>query len=317
VCLQDLESIVKRLVPKTPLTEITTLEDTLFDIQQEHAPEGSTFYRKSAKTVASGLISIANKEAAQSGTGIVHMDKEIAAMHKNEESFSLNVSRANDNSLVARIGTTKTYQEQLTDLQEWATQKQYTELLFIDDVLAFGSTTSRLFTDISAQLPEVTIRLLVGLASSGGIWRGIQTLQEQVGIDPEYAIRIEASPEIEDVTKGMAIPTARDFTVMGGKLMQLASGQTVTLPYFLPFCIPQYSFVKGSSVEQFSKQLLTFNTDMFAMLNDYANKNLTMQDLLNSNFGIPYTDIPEQQQKLAIPGGTVTVLDYLQEAKNA
>jgi hypothetical protein len=95
------------------------------------------------------------------------------------------------------------------------------------------------------------------LASSGGSWRGLETVEEKTGIIPEFITLIKASAETK-LTLGMAMPTSRDFTFLGGKVSRKGD-ISISYPYFLPFSVPAASFMPQEKQINCAREILALN----------------------------------------------------------
>ncbi len=318
ICLQDLHESFRTLVPDMSEEECAFLESELFFMQNRFAPENSNFYSISTSFISEQLEKLVEQEVSRSdiNVGVVHMDKAMGSKSESPRYFQLNLSRASDGTLASRIGCEETPEEQMNNLCLWARSGLYDEILFVDDVLAFGETTSTLFDVVRGHIDHTKIRLLVGVASSGGVWRGIQKIEEENGIAPEYLVRVEASPEVEGGSKGMAIPTSRDLTLIGGKVGPKILKQNTSMPYFLPFSEPLSSIIRTDAAKEASLDLLDFNSTIFEKFENHLGKPLRIGDLALKGFGIPYTSLPEYRQKLQFPSTDQKIRDYIAQAKD-
>lgn len=316
ISLQDLDPVIKTLAPNMSTDQTSEIENELHEIQVKFAPNLATFYKVNANQLSEQLEQRISHELLRDDrkVGIVNLDKEIAKSIDSEDIFRLNVSRSSDNKLVARIGTAKSPDEQISELANWAQNADYSEILFVDDVLAFGDTIPILVQQLKNRLPDLPIRLLVGIAASGGKWNGIQNVEQKTDIIPEYLMRVEASPAIENVTTGMAIPTSRDLTLLGGKVGVGPSDEPVALPYFLPFSQPLRSLIATEQDVPSSRAILAFNDEMFRKIEKNNGTTLTIGDLALKGFGTPYTSLDNYRDKLRIPAREMNVRDYIAHA---
>ncbi len=312
ICLMDLEGIARIFASQIKNQDIENFCKELFQAEQAFAPPGCTFYYISADKINEKLSAISEQEASKSETktGVVQLDRYIASKNNNPNFFRLNISRGQNNSLVARPGIQATPEGQLNELVKWAKNGSYQELVFVDDVLAFADTLIPLLKQLRERLPEQKFKVIVGLAASGGIWRGLEKIQDE-GVPVEYLTKTCASPEINGVTSGMAICTARDMTVLGGKIGKLATGEQISYPYFLPFSKPNTSFVDKDKIFIASYKFLDVSRKLLQFLEREIGKIITLKDFIDKGFGIPFTNLTCLQEKMFLPSRDTRVLDYI------
>ena len=77
------------------------------------------------------------------------------------------MSRNPHNELTARTGSHLSVQEQMNHLASWAQNGHFDEIVFVDDVVAFGDTSPTLVEQLRPAIPKAEFRLLVGIAASG------------------------------------------------------------------------------------------------------------------------------------------------------
>ncbi len=318
ISLQDLGSVVGRLAPDMASSQVTVIENELHAIQKQFAPELATFYELDANELSLELEERVETELMRTDAkvGVISLDKEIAKTMDSSHIFRLNISRSSDNKLVARIGTRQSPSEQLDNLVEWVRHENYDELLFVDDVLAFGDTIPTLIDRLNLPINDIPIRLLFGIAASGGKWNGIQNVEQKTNISPEYLVRIEASPPVEGGSTGMAIPTSRDFTFLGGKVGIGPAGEQVSLPYFLPFSEPLKGIVRAGQEIAASRAVLDFNNTMFERIQISRRAVLTMGDIAVNGFGTPFTSVQRYHDKMSTPKAEMTVHEYINNIDN-
>ena len=319
VSIRDLYEVAQSLaVPITP-DEADVLERDLEAIKLSIYPvDNGNFYSVRAADLATPLEELAEAETNRldASVGVIQMDKYIAAGSDNPAFFRLDVSRNKDDQLVPRVGATATVEEQLEALAKWAKGGGYQEVILVDDVLAFGSTVPPLIERLREMLPDVTFRLLVGIAAYEGEWRGIETVKEQAGIDAEYLVKVAASPAIPDSTLGMTIPVSRDLTIFGGKAGTDDSGARVSYPYFLPFSRPLSSIARRDKFVEGSLELLTFSEDLVRSLEDRLGRQLTVGDMLDNGYAFPSSSLECLMGKLELPSRDTKLADYLSYVRN-
>lgn len=316
VAIGDLYEVVRKFDPKTKKRHIKSLQAELFRLEQSFAPERSTFFYTDADSLNKRLeaISLSETERTDKRVGVIQMDRYIASDVENPHFFRLDISRGADNKPITRPGATLSPTEQLQRLAEWTRDGNYNELVFVDDVLAFADTLIPLIGSVKADNPQVGVKVIVGLAASGGSWRGLEKVQE-VGIPVQHTTRINASPEIADTTLGMAIPVSRDFTIFGGKIGQDQSGNQLCFPYFLPFSKPMVSVTRPTNKFESSTAYIDFSRKFVTFIEKRIGRPLTIQDLVDKGIGIPHTSVKCLQNIMQLPSPETTVRDYLSYAE--
>lgn len=315
VVLGDLAEVTKRL--NVPLTKeiVGSYQAKLFGILYDAAPEGVTYIPTETRNMIRKVEDqIVNEVIKNNGElGIIQLDRYIGSEINDERYFKLNLSRGIDGGLTSRPGTMETPDEQLARLNQWAVSGEYKKLLIVDDVLAFGDTLVPLIAGIREVLPDSQIDVLVGVASTGGIWGGLEKVKEATGIDVNALTTVKASDENE-WTSGMALPTARDFTFLGGKILSSEESQ-FNFPYFLPFSVPVVSFMSVDARFEISRELMNLSIEMVKGLDKANNRYLTVGDLVKSGFGVPMSKLVCLADKLEVPGNDTRIIDYLEYFK--
>ncbi|MFZ3010198.1 MAG: hypothetical protein WA030_04270 [Candidatus Microsaccharimonas sp.] len=316
--LQDIGVTSRELAPDLSDQQASSLEAKLLEIKEQYAPVDSTFYSIDAEALYHDLELNAASELVRTDrrVGVVYMDKDIA-IHQalGERERRLDLSRSASGSIVSRRGIQLSADEQIRGMITWADQQQLDELVLVDDVLAFGDTVSAIVATIRAALDSdrPKIRMLAGIAASGGIWRGLEVAHE-ANIEVTALTTVLASDPVEGKTKGMAIPTSRDLTILGGKIGDL-EGQSV--PYFLPFSEPLMSILgERSQWKQASLDLLDFNETFISVLEDINGAPVTIGSLALSGFGIPYTSLDRPDIRFAVPDVSVEVATYIAKLRD-
>jgi uracil phosphoribosyltransferase len=261
VALGDLSDVVKRITGCSDIN-VQPFQDKLYSMFKEIMPENSTFYPIAADSINTKIEERVRTEIKRTDkkVGIVNLDRYLCSNIQSNSIFQVNISRGSrtGEGLISRPGEKLSPKEQVENLILWIKDNNYQEIIIVDDVLAFGDTLVPFINeDLRKGAPETTIRVLVGLASSGGSWNGIERVKDETGVTPEYLTRINASAET-DLTLGMAIPTSRDFTFLGGKVSK-KDDIWYSYPYFYPFSIPQGSFMPKERRVDSARNLFTFN----------------------------------------------------------
>lgn len=316
--LQDLGVTSRELAPELTDEQVGLLEEELLAIQRQYAPESSTFYPIDAATLYRDLELSAANELSRTDrrVGVVYMDKDIATHQElGERELRLDLSRSTTGDIVSRRGSQFTAEEQVSRMIGWASGQQLEEIVLVDDVLAFGETVSAIAGTIREKLSDdqPTIRMLTGIATTGGVWRGIEVAQE-ANIEVTALTTVQASNPIEGKTRGMAIPTSRDLTVLGGKIGN-QEGQSV--PYFLPFNEPLISILgEKRQWKQASLDLLDYNEAFVSVLERVNGEPVTIGSLALHGFGIPYTSLDRPDIQFAVPDTSVELTKYIAELRD-
>lgn len=312
IALGDLQEIITHISLSLNSSTANQFQEQLFNILKTMAPEPATFYAFLSSQINQDITISLQKAIIQTpNTALVILDRYIKAPIKAKNVFQLEVSRNANGGLIARPGFNTPPSIQIDNLSSWINQIQPDQVIMVDDVLAFADTSVPLVQMIQQKLPQTKIRFISGIASSQGAWSGIETLKIKTGIQAESVIVAKASPET-NWTTGLAIPTSRDFTVFGGKIVTgLLPDIPFSLPYFLPFSIPQASFLLDKDILPVSIQLLKFNLDFVTSLNQSLKRQLTLNDLHSLGFGIPLVSLESLQDVSRPLDINTNLLDYL------
>lgn len=261
IVIGDLSDVTKRITNRSDIN-VQFFQNKLYSILENVMPEGSTFYSVTTDDINIKVEKNIKTEIENpyKKVGVVNLDRYLCSNIKSDSIFQINISRGADGGLVSRPGENISPKDQIRNLMLWTLNNNFQELIIVDDVLAFGDTLAPFITKLQEETTNTKVRVLVGLASSGGSWRGIERVQEETGILPEFVTLIKASPETA-LTLGMAIPTSRDFTFLGGKVSKI--GETTFLyPYFLPFSVPVGSFMPQEKRVNNARELLALNRSL-------------------------------------------------------
>lgn len=316
--LQDLGVTIRGLVPDISDAQVAVMESDLFAIQSRYAPENSSHYQIDAAELYRDLESRAARELKRldRSVGVVYMDKDIGNDQDiNTRVFRLNLSRSSSGEIVSRRGVKITAEQQVRAMTEWVNQTSLDEIVLVDDVLAFGDTVTAIAKIVkkASGHDTHTLKMLAGIATSGGIWRGIETA-EGAGIEVNALTKVLASEPIEGLTKGMAIPTSRDLTLLGGKI---GTYESLSVPYFLPFSTPLPSILgRETGWKQASLDLLDFNEALFGTLESIAGHPITIGLLVLNGYGIPYSSISHPAINFAVPQPEMTIRQYISDMRD-
>ena len=220
-----------------------------------------------------------------------------------EDKFAISVSRDNNGHLVPRVGENLNLSEQLDMLAVRLERGGYRRAVFVDDVLAYGDTVPFIGGELLARKPNIELALCVGIAACGGVWKGIEKT-EAAGIDVDCVTRVVASPKIDGVAQGMAIPMLRDFTLFGGKLGTDSSANRLCYPYFLPFSIAKSGLQNKEAALEYTKKLLSFNESFI----DYVETGkgpLSLADILDKGFACPSSGIERFKDRFGTSSDTL------------
>jgi hypothetical protein len=233
--IADLPEIISKLSPATPEERKIALQEEFLQIQKTYLDSGFTLLSIDSRILGMQVTQEA-EDIAQSdlSIGIVNMDRSICTDCHGSQFFHLNVSRGEKEGLAFRPGIIETPQQQVDSLIEWVKTNNFREVVLVDDVLAYGDTMVPLIKQLQDQLSNVSINVLVGIASSQGKWSGIEKVLEKTGVVVQCLSLVKASPENEWST-GMSIPVSRDLTIFGGKVgIDDETNLHTIFPYLLP-----------------------------------------------------------------------------------
>jgi len=315
MAIGDISCVLQRITPGMD-GNAQIFQDEIYSILNKNMPKGSTFYSVSSDFIDSIIERRVRTEIGRQDkkVGIANLDRYLCRNIQGDTMFRINISRNINGGLVARPGEKNTPETQIENLIAWSQKNEFKELIIVDDVIAFGDTMVPFIEIFKKSLPNTDIRILVGIASSGGAWSGIETVIDKTGVKPEYAIQVNASAETI-WSLGMALPTSRDFTVFGGKVTQ-TDGKQLSFPYFLPYSIPVASFMPQENQLESARQLMQFNKKMVNSIGRALGRDLTISDLINSGFGIPYTKIECLKNIMKFPDINDKVIDYLKYSES-
>lgn len=313
VAVGDIEDVIKRLSPKFSLKVIDGLQSDFFKIQKKFTPKEFTYCTVYAAQINKKIEDRVNEEllVKNGNIGFVHMDRYICANDHRDEFFRLEISREANSGLISRPGSNVPPDKQIENLTEWVKSNNFDQLIFIDDVLAYADTLIPIISDIQHKTNDMQIRVLVGMASSGEKWSGIEKVAEKTGILAEYITLIKASPET-DWSTGMSISCSRDFTLFGGRISLHEKTQMLTShPYIFPFSLPKKALLAGDPRLESTSHFFEFSKKIVFLIEEVNGNKLTIQDLVNNGFGVPYTSIDSLKNLFPFPSRADRLIDYL------
>lgn len=311
VAIADISNVFSLLAPTTPVDQVHAIQDELLHIQRQYIHPEFNFMVAEASMLNNVVTNLAQERAARDPScGVVNMDRHICSNIEGLQYFRLNVSRGEHGGIVARPGALETPEVQLQNLVRWAQRHGYKKLVLVDDVLAYGDTLIPLLTQIQQSLPNISLEVLVGLASTQGKWSGIEKVEANTNASVTSVTTIVASPENEWST-GMTIPVSKDMTIFGGKVSH-QNEIPVIHPYFLPFSKPKKASL-ASDIQggERSFRLLEFSIKMIELIDANRDQPLTVGDLVKNHIGVPATSLTSLVGIMEIPKADVCVMQYL------
>lgn len=316
VAFQDLEESVHRIAPNIDPAVVGALEDELFALEKKYAPDNATFYELRFSDIAEGVNELVRQYIVlkqHTKVGVVCLDKDLLETFEGDL-FRLSFSRSPFGELTSRRGESRSPEEQRRLLQQWLTEGDHDSVAIVDDVLAFGETAKSIVATIREVCPDLELQYIVGAMSHGGLWQGEEQVTELTTRTPMAMWRIAASPEVEGGSMGMAIPTSRDLTLLGGKVSRDSEGVCYEYPYFYPFSKPLQSIIRAGTEIEASEELLKFNEKLFEVIGQERGREVVMRELGMYACGYPATSLKEYMPLLAeIPhDDDIKVTEYLQ-----
>ena len=312
ITIGDLDVMVERISPIFSKDKrIKKFQADLLELQKKYAPEGSTFYYIAQRELIAGIETKVKKheKKTQGNKGIINFDRYIFPDRVDENHLRLELSRGADNQLVARPGSKWDKTEQINQLKKWLQTGNFSEIILVDDVVAFATTFPPIVEVIRSILPGVEITVVSGICSTGGEWAGKEKL-ESLGITVDSVVTATASAAIQGGSTGMAVPDSRDSTIFGGKVGSVGS-QAMSYPYFYPFSVPTTSLMRAEAREEASLEWIQFNIGLVKYMNEKLGRKLTFSDLDVKGFGFPGTSVESFKKSLPVPEKKDSVLEYL------
>ena len=312
LAIGDIQAIIKRIAPKLNGAIVKGLQESLFNILEAMSPSETSFSSVLFSEIDQRISQKLEQALAQNQTAAVILMDRYLSFPQQPNVFRLEVSRRATGGLIARPGTNISPEDQIQNLVSRIAEVKPSEIILTGDVLASCDTSIPIIQLIQDLLPNSKIKLITGIASSQEAWSGIERVKEQTGVDTESIITVKASPE-KNWTLGMALPTSRDFTIFGGKINSLPNYPfPVSLPYFLPFSIPQPSFVMDQDILLSSQALLEYNRLLIEAVDESLERQITIADLVNSGFGVPTTNLQSLSEIYELPQPETTLTNYLE-----
>ncbi len=317
IALGDLIDISQRFDPNISEEDIMSLQKDFFLIQQEIIPNEASFIATSATEMNKRLEAVALYEVSRKdrNVGVVIIDRYIAPKTDHPSFFRLNVSRDKKSKQVNRPGTQKEVSKQYKDLYIWRRDKDFDEVVLMDDAVGTGSTLIQTINELKKTLPHQKIRAFTGIATSGGeSWSGIENVHKATGVSTEYLTLQKASEQTEFST-GLSICNSRDMTILGGYIQPDIDNLRLSSPHFLPFSITvQKNFTAPYNRALAAELLFSFNNTYINFLEQKVQRPLLMQDLIDKGFGLPYSNIALLNIHFPQLSASTPVTDYFTQS---
>ena len=312
VAINDLDQVVSRLAPNIDRGRLRVIETSILRAIDEFTyaeaevsfVRGEGLYRWLEQRVIEKL------EQSRERTGIVLMDRYVFPEIQDQRIMRMNLSRSIDGGLVTRPGESKSVVEQFDEMFRWIDNGKFERICFVDDVLAFGDTMTEYLKILGESYPNVTAELIVGIASSGGDWRGLEIVRDDLGVGIECMMIVKAGEKVGN-SLGMALPTLRDFTVFGGKIGSLEDGTKTSYPYFLPFSITKVAFGPIEGRYQLANALVGLSRKLITEIESGNARPLLVSDVLRSGFGLPFSSVKSLSPYLLQVNHDMRFMDYL------
>ncbi len=315
VVLADFEHVFGRFEGIIGDSKVDDFERRVAKILAEVSPDFTNTVNLKVKNVIDEVERRIEIERNSGGrVGFIQLDRYIDG-RENEDCFRLEVSRGVSGGLVSRPGCELSVDDQFEAMAEWVVAGNYDRLVVVDDVLAFGDTLTPMLNGFKELIPETKLKVLVGLAASGGGWKGVERVKEEAGVDVEAVTVVKAGEENE-WTSGMAMPALRDFTFLGGKIsIDEVTGRRQNFPYFLPFSAPVISFMPKERRYEAGLEMIDISIEVVEEMNKNLGRYLTIKDLQDAGFGIPSIKLDCLQEVKWVPEEEDSVWEYLQYCK--
>lgn len=312
VVLADFEHVFGRFEGVLGKNKVDEFERKLANVLAKVSPDLTNLVSLKVKNVIDEVVRRINIERENGDkVGVVQLDRYIVG-NENSDYFRIEVSRGVNGGLVSRPGCTDSVDDQFAALADWALEGKYKKLIIVDDVLAFGDTLTPMIKGFQELIPETELKVLVGLAASGGGWQGIERVTSETGVEVE-AVTIVKAGEENEWTSGMAMPALRDFTFLGGKIStDERTGKRQNFPYFLPFSVPVISFMPKERRYEAAVEMMSISIEVVEEMNKCLGRDLTMQDLQDAGFGLPSVKLECLQKEKWDPESGDSVWEYLQ-----
>lgn len=315
VVLADFEHVFGRFESVLGKNKVDEFEKRVANVLADVSPDLTSFISLKVKKITDEVEArIVKERSIGERVGVVQLDRYINGDAIGDY-FRMEVSRGVAGGLVPRPGCEVAVDDQFKNLAEWVVEGDYDRLLVVDDVLAFGDTLTPMLLGLKELIPETKLKVLVGLAASGGGWNGLERVREEAGVEVE-AVTVVRAGEENEWTSGMAMPALRDFTFLGGKIwIDEKTGERLNFPYLLPFSLPVISFMPKERRYEASVKLMNISIEVVEQMSKNLGRVLTMQDLKKAGFGMPSVRMECLQEEAWIPESIDSVWEYLQYNK--
>lgn len=312
VVLADFEHVFGRFEGIIGDKKVDEFERKVANVLADASPDLTNMVKLRVKNVIDEVENRIEKERSAGGkVGIIQLDRYIDG-DENGDYFRLEVSRGVVGGLVPRPGCNLSVEDQFRNMAEWVLNGEYDRLLIVDDVLAFGDTLTPMLNGFKELVPETKLKVLVGLAASGGGWKGLERVAEETGVEVE-AVTIVKAGEENEWTSGMAMPALRDFTFLGGKISSdEATDRRQNFPYFIPFSVPVISFMPKEKRYDAGVSMLSISIEVVEEMNKNLGRDLVIKDLIEAGFGVPSIKLVCLQEFKWEPSENDSVWEYLQ-----
>ncbi len=314
VVLADFDHVFGRFEGLLGDRKVNEFENKVASVLAKVSPDLTNFVTLKVKSVIDEVEKRVATERLVGKVGVVQLDRYIDG-DENGDYFRLEVSRGVAGGLVPRPGCETSVDDQFKAMAEWVVEGQFEKLLIVDDVLAFGDTLTPMLNGFKELIPNTKLKVLVGLAASGGGWQGLERVKGETGVEVE-AVTIVKAGEENEWTSGMAMPALRDFTFLGGKIWtDEKSNQRLNFPYFMPFSMPVISFMPKERRYEASVELINISIAVVEEMRRTLGRDLLMKDLKDAGFGLPSVKMESVKEDAWIPQEMDSVWEYLQYNK--
>lgn len=312
VVLADFEHVFGRFEGIIGDKRVDEFEKKVANVLTDVSPDLTNMVKLKVKNIIGEVEKRIEKEqGCGDKVGVIQLDRYIDGA-ESADYFRLEVSRGVAGGLVPRPGCDVSVDEQFRNMAEWALSGGYDRLLIVDDVLAFGDTLTPMLKGFKELIPETKLKVLVGLAASGGGWKGLERVTEETGVEVE-AVTIVKAGEENEWTSGMAMPALRDFTFLGGKIaVDEKNGMRQNFPYFVPFSVPVISFMPKERRYDAGVAMLSISIEVVEEMNKKLGRDLLMKDLIEAGFGVPSIKLECLKDLKWEPSENDSVWEYLQ-----
>lgn len=317
VAVGDLLPVARLFTPNISNKDIEPYQDAVFRLHKWVAHPQCSFYATPAYEMYRRLGDIAHQNATRTDrhTGVVLLDRYILPSEVTPNFFRLDISRDIRGGVTHRPCANQTPEEQIETLCHWININGFSEVVLIDDVLAYAETLPPIILHIQNEVPSCSCRVVVGLASSGGSWAGMEKVYQTTGVQVDCLTQIKSGFKT-DFTSGMSIPPSRDYTIFGGKLSTHgASGIQISHPRILPFSVPSSSSMAIDKKVDGSRAFLKITYAFVKLIKEKLGRKLIFEDMTRSGFAISYTNIATLTEQMPVPQADDSVTESLEFAQ--